>query len=240
MSRSKVNYAIWIPLAVLAIGTLVAWLTDIDRDLASVFYDRTRGGWFSGQYWPFAMAYRYGEILGFLPVLVALVVLIASIWVIRLRKWRRASVFLIAVLALGPGLAVNGILKEYWGRPRPRQVTYFGGQKGYTYQKPWVIGQRGDGRTSFPSGHVAMGFFFMSPYFIYLARRRRTALLWFWGGAAYGIFIGIARVVQGAHWASDVLWAFGVVYLVSYALARLLKLDRMEEQCTTPAPNSQS
>ena len=31
----------------------------------------------------------------------------------------RAAVFLIATLALAPGLMANVILKDYWGRPRP-------------------------------------------------------------------------------------------------------------------------
>jgi lipid A 4'-phosphatase len=41
----------------------------------------------------------------------------------------RAMLFLIATLALGPGLAVNVILKEHWGRSRPIDVMQFGGSE---------------------------------------------------------------------------------------------------------------
>ena len=41
----------------------------------------------------------------------------------------RAIVFLVATLALGPGLLVNVGLKDHWGRPRPIDVTQFGGDQ---------------------------------------------------------------------------------------------------------------
>ena len=41
----------------------------------------------------------------------------------------RAVLFLMATLALGPGLLVNVILKDHWGRPRPIDVTQFGGEQ---------------------------------------------------------------------------------------------------------------
>src|SRR5271165_260647 len=39
----------------------------------------------------------------------------------------RAVIFLLASLALGPGLLVNGLLKEVSHRPRPEQTLEFGG-----------------------------------------------------------------------------------------------------------------
>ena len=39
----------------------------------------------------------------------------------------RAAVFLVLSLLLGPGLLVNVILKDNWGRPRPGSVVEFGG-----------------------------------------------------------------------------------------------------------------
>src|SRR5215213_1631637 len=37
----------------------------------------------------------------------------------------RASLFLIATLALGPGLMANMIFKDHWHRPRPPGITEF-------------------------------------------------------------------------------------------------------------------
>src|ERR1041385_3413448 len=37
----------------------------------------------------------------------------------------RAALFLIATLALAPGLMANVLLKENWGRPRPAEIQEF-------------------------------------------------------------------------------------------------------------------
>ena len=65
----------------------------------------------------------------------------------------RAVVFLIATLALAPGLLVNVVLKDHWGRPRPIDVAQFGGAQHF---RAWWD-PRGDcpGNCSFVSGDVA-------------------------------------------------------------------------------------
>src|SRR6201987_5422387 len=52
----------------------------------------------------------------------------------------RAALFLIATLALGPGLLTNLVLKDHWGRPRPMDVPEFGGD--YPFERWWE--PRGD------------------------------------------------------------------------------------------------
>ena len=44
----------------------------------------------------------------------------------------KVAALLLVVLAVGPGLIVNGILKEHWGRARPRDVVEFGGDHRFT------------------------------------------------------------------------------------------------------------
>src|ERR1044071_9923666 len=46
----------------------------------------------------------------------------------------RAALFLIATLALAPGLMANVLLKENWGRPRPAEIQEFNGPEQF---KPW-------------------------------------------------------------------------------------------------------
>ena len=46
----------------------------------------------------------------------------------------RAAVFLIATLALAPGLMANVILKDFWGRPRPAEIQEFYGTEKFV---PW-------------------------------------------------------------------------------------------------------
>lgn len=46
----------------------------------------------------------------------------------------RAALFLVATLALGPGLLVNVALKDHWGRPRPIDIAQLGGTEHFV---PW-------------------------------------------------------------------------------------------------------
>ena len=73
----------------------------------------------------------------------------------------RAIFFLLASLALGPGLLVNGVLKENSHRPRPEQTVEFGG--------PWRFRpfDEFDGECrrncSFVSGEVATSAWTLAP-----------------------------------------------------------------------------
>ncbi len=51
------------------------------------------------------------------------------------------------------------------------------------------------------------------------------------GGVAFGIAMSYARIVQGAHFLNDTLWAFGMVWLVAVILARLL-IDKQRPEIT--------
>ena len=73
---------------------------------------------------------------------------------------RRLAIFLLVVLFVGPGLIVNGIWKEHWGRARPFEVQNFGGEHQYT--PPMQPAQECDTNCSFVSGHAAMGFYWIS------------------------------------------------------------------------------
>jgi membrane-associated phospholipid phosphatase len=128
----------------------------------------------------------------------------------------RAIVYLIATLALGPGLLVNVLLKDHWGRPRPIDVTQFGGDGHFV---AWWD-PRGDcpKNCSFVSGDVAGAFWAMAPAALAAPPWRALAY-----GAAFALGAGMAaiRVMAGAHFPSDVIFAgvftFVVIWIV-YAL----------------------
>jgi lipid A 4'-phosphatase len=132
----------------------------------------------------------------------------------RLRQLRAAG-FLLLLMLLGPGLLVN-VLKDNWGRARPAQITEFGGTAHFT---PFLVPAKECARNcSFPSGHAAIGFWFMGPAFT--DRRRRT--LWFGLGILCGLGIGCVRIAQGGHFLSDVLFSGWIVYGTALVLSRML------------------
>jgi membrane-associated PAP2 superfamily phosphatase len=138
-------------------------------------------------------------------------------------RWRRSGAFLVLLLILGPGLLVNTVLKDHWGRPRPREIAEFGGHKQFLH--PWQKGEDGKGR-SFPSGHGSAAFYMTAPYFIYRRSNKRLARIWLAGGLTFGVLMSVARITQGGHFLSDNLWAWGVVHLTALALYYCLGFER--------------
>ncbi|HRU39136.1 MAG TPA: phosphatase PAP2 family protein, partial [Candidatus Goldiibacteriota bacterium] len=68
---------------------------------------------------------------------------------------------------------------------------------------------------SFPCGHASMGFLFMSLYFVLKNKNRPAAYAALFGGAAYGTLMGLARMAQGGHYLSDVMWAGGITFIAA-------------------------
>lgn len=121
----------------------------------------------------------------------------------------RAIVFLITTLVLGPGLLVNVMLKDHWGRPRPIEVTQFGGSDHYvTWWDP-----RGtcDKNCSFVSGDVAGAFWTLAPAALTPPQWRALA---YGASLALGAGMGVIRVMQGGHFVSDVIFAGVFMFLI--------------------------
>jgi len=131
------------------------------------------------------------------------------------------SAYLLLLLIAGPGLLVNSVLKEEWGRARPKHISEFGGTKNFTPAlQPADQCQR---NCSFVSGHAAMGFYFMG--IAWITHRRR----WLFAGIALGALVGGGRILQGGHFFGDVVFAFWAVYfsaaLIAYFGPRPLSLS---------------
>jgi len=218
---------VW-PVAALIVASVVLRWTSLDLAVSGWFYDPASKSWpwFSnsvctlfyhgGTYPAFGLAVC-GVILGLWGLL--------SPW--RRGRYLRAGTFLWIVFFLGPGLVVNTGLKVHWGRPRPHQVMEFGGAL------PFVpVGTRSrleqDNR-SFPSGHAAVAFFLIAPAFVVDRRRPQLARRLLATGLLFGTAMSAVRVVQGGHFASDVLWSAAIVYFTCVVCARVL----LNPRCAT-------
>jgi len=149
-----------VTLIALLVGIGVAatyFLETTGRDLAwtGMFYTEggLNGGWIHGREFPWKTLYDYGEIPGVIFGVSCLAVCL-GVWAGKVSgKYVRPCLVVILTLVLGPGLAVNGILKNYWGRPRPEDV--WGGGSGY--KRVCERGTPGIGK-SFTCGHCAVAF----------------------------------------------------------------------------------
>lgn len=210
-------------LAFLISATAVIAVTGADLAVSAPFC--IEGKWPIGELFPWKALYRLDRLPAVALAVFGLAACVASFFREDLRHWRRTGIFLVFLLAFGPGLMVNAVFKDHWGRPRPREIVQFGGQK--QFLQPWQKGQDGNGR-SFPSGHASAAFYLSAPFFIYRRRNKRIARTWLLGGLCFGLFMSVARIAQGGHFLSDNLWAWGMVHLCALFLAALLKPELPE------------
>lgn len=210
----------WLALVLLVI--LTGLLAHSGADLAVSGWFFRHHGWPIGEQFPWKLLYRIDRLPAIGLASVALVALAIGWRRPHRRQLVRPGLFLVVLLMLGPGLLVNSLFKDHWGRPRPREVVQFGGVR--QFQQPWQPGISGQGR-SFPSGHSSAAFYLCAPYFIYRFRKSRRARAWLWGGAVFGVAMSYARIAQGGHFLTDTLWAFGMIWLVGLTLAALLLPD---------------
>ena len=129
----------------------------------------------------------------------------------------RAALFLIATLALGPGLLTNVILKDHWGRPRPIDVHQFGGD--YRFM-PWWDPRGGcPDNCSFVAGEPSGAFWALAPAALAAPELQPVAYA---AALAFGAGIGVLRIAAGAHFFSDVVFAGVFMYLVIWLMHGLI------------------
>jgi membrane-associated PAP2 superfamily phosphatase len=222
-----------LPLVLLLLATVFFRFSDADLRISRLTYGSADNPWPWAHTQLCDWIYDYGTWPGMVIGFGGLAVAAASLVWSRLRPYRQAGLFLAAMLALGPGLLVNGILKPQWCRPRPCQTECFGGTQAFV--GVWGMGAL-RGSKSFPSGHASMGFFLMAPAFLLVRSRPRLAATFVLLGLAAGLALGVTRILQGAHFASDVIWAAGMVYLTGLLLLALFRLA--ERPVAAPAAAS--
>lgn len=197
----------------IATALLFYAFAEVDIWFSMLFYDPVGRFYLADS--PFCRwIYRSVEIVTISWIVLAVLALIAS-W-IRKKDWHgfssRHLIYLLAALAIGPGLIANLVLKDNWGRARPHDVVEFGGTAAFT--PAFVVSGECRKNCSFVSGHASMGFYFIALGFV--CRRRRSLVVML--ASLYGAVAGIVRIMQGGHFLSDVVIAFFVIYAASAVL----------------------
>lgn len=134
---------------------------------------------------------------------------------------RLRVLYLFVALAVGPGLVVNTIFKDMWGRARPSQIVMFGGTKIFT--PAFVVSDQCKVNCSFVSGDPSIGFYFFALALAIPRRRKLFTITAF----SLGTLFGITRIIQGGHFLSDVIFSGIFTFAASYLLYLvLLKIER--------------
>jgi membrane-associated phospholipid phosphatase len=147
------------------------------------------------------------------------------------KDWNNYKKFAIVIAALGlinPLLFVQ-ILKYTCGRVRFRNLAV-----GFTDFTPWIAPPWVfNGGESFPSGHTAMGWMLL-PLLFFVTKKDKVfekdsyliiSIIAILGVIFWGLFVGASRVIEGAHYASDVLFSTGMAAVTTIILYKYYYLQ---------------
>ncbi len=190
-------------------------LTQWDLATSAFFYNE--GTFSSARVWQWV--YHYAIWPSWMATAAALFALFVS-FNKKYASLRLPALYLLLTFAIGSGLIVHALLKEQWGRPRPKQIVEFGGSQSFhPYWKPSTDPIQEPSK-SFPSGHASTGFYFFS--LIFLGRAYRSKPI-FWTGvvlsSSLGLLLSLARIAQGGHFLSDTLASALIMWITAWALA---------------------
>ncbi|WP_170121472.1 phosphatase PAP2 family protein [Silicimonas algicola] len=156
-----------------------------------------------------------------------LVILIANLLFRRIQiSHKRILAFALTSYLVGPGLIVNGLLKRYSGRARPRQIDIFGGEK--EFSPALTFADQCESNCSFASGE-ASALATVSTILILVAvprlpeSKRVASSLCILAVAAFGSGL---RVAFGAHFFSDIVFAWLISIIVVMGLHVMFGIDR--------------
>ena len=223
IERHLVDRWLWAVAALTALATILfAAVPAIDPWASGLFFDPARGFALARvpalevvrqTFWTLADA-------TFAASVVALAAGLRPAW--RLVSPREAGAAALSFL-LGPGLLVHVVLKEHWGRARPRDVEAFGGT--LAHSAPWAISDQCATNCSFASGETS-GAATTALVIALIAWPRLPARTRPWAAAGLALLpaaAGLLRLAFGAHFLSDVVFGWtlsaGVTLLVWRALA---------------------
>jgi len=207
---------------ILAVSLFFLAVPRTDLWMSGLFFDQADGFW--AQHVPFLQKVRH---LG--PYLVRVIAIGAiAILVLKLLlpgrppiRPLREPLFLISTLILGPGILVNSILKNNWGRPRPRSIEEFGGD--LPFQPVWKITDYCDRNCSFVSGEGAAGIWLVAMAFVVPPSWRKAVLAFV---LPLCLILSVNRVAFGGHFLSDTMLSWGLTFLVVLSVYWLLYLKR--------------
>ncbi len=218
MKTKFLNVSIFVWLAFVLSSVYFILFAHIDLYISSLFYKHNT--FLADNTW-------WGDFLyhSLKPVVIIAAVTPVSIWLYNKIKHKnilkitgKKVIYILLVLAIGPGLIVNATFKDHWGRPRPGQIKQFGGTQHFT--PAFIISnQKG---ASFSCGHSSGAFFLLALALLTVKRR----MFWLSLVYIYGILISFVRVAEGGHFFSDTVVSFFVVYIVAYSLYGYMFKDK--------------
>ncbi len=179
--------------------------------------------------------FNYGKPLWVAFAVGFLYLALAVLWAYSLKTENPRGAFAFGVYVLSMYAALwlaMVILKMLWFRPRYRFLVSDRNTAGVAF-RPWYVlgfGFWSDDYSSFPSGHVmnALGLITLTGLSLFLNLSGKASLSLRLVSYIWAALTGLARIIVGAHFATDVVAGFFVAFLLfdlvsTFLLPRLAK-----------------
>lgn len=140
----------------------------------------------------------------------AVLLILVRTLVARASREQMGAIIVAGLAALCVLWAAEGLvdgMKDTWGRVRPYEVA-----EGKGEFSTWMQINFPNGHKSFPSGHTKSGTMLAGLAILLLPFSRKAARWALWIGAIYGVLMGVSRVVVAAHYPTDTVASFGMVF----------------------------
>ena len=131
--------------------------------------------------------------------------------------------FLFSSFLLGPVLLVNGLLKEFIGRARPKNIIEYGGTK--IFSPAYFPADQCETNCSFVSGDAAVAFSTIAFALIFKGKLRFQLVAI---ALSFGVLVSIYRLGTGAHFLSDTVLSglFCILIILILEIMLLRKADQ--------------
>lgn len=215
-------------LPLIVVAGLIAALDNAGIDpLVSGWYFDAPSGAFPWRYNGFleAVMHHWTKYLVILMAVAAFAAYVISFLAPQLLPARPLFLFVALALTLAPLMVAT--LKQFSMRHCPWDIAGFGGFLPYLQWFDTYPAGIAPGRC-FPAGHASTGFCLLAFYFVGRALGNSSlARVGFLLGLAAGLGLGWVRIMQGAHFASHVLWSGVICWIVIVVLYGML-IERRE------------
>lgn len=226
VSRLSLSISNWILYPVFTLLVFTPWSGQLDQRVTQFFF--TDGHFISSALLDFI--YQYGLYPAWIVVLGSLFIFILTFFNCYFKKWRQIALYFILILTIGSGLIIHVLLKDHWGRPRPKQVIEYGGQQPFRpYYLPKFTRQIEPSK-SFPCGHCSMGFYFFGLALV--GKLYKSRLIYYFGlTLAWGLggMLSFVRIAQGGHFFSDVVVSGLIMWWTAWGLCHFMFKERQDE-----------
>lgn len=148
-----------------------------------------------------------------------ILLLLASLLLRPLRRWRRPLLYVFLAVA-GGALAVS-VIKQLVPMECPWDLTRYGGERPFIgLLTPRPAGMPDS--ACFPAGHASAGYAWIALYFVLGRVRPRLRWLGLAMGLGLGLLFGATQQLRGAHFLSHDLWTLMLCWTISFGLAQRL------------------